>query len=140
MANYTYTDSNTDEIEGRNDVPLVGAIENMYNASLAYENKDFFIRASLNYAGEALDEVGGDPYEDRYYDEQLFVDLNATYRVSDKLSIFAEAKNLTNQPLRYYQGIRERTMLALRKPLTYLFLIKFSFSIQATFLSSLYEL
>ena len=110
MANYTYTDSNTDEIEGRNDVPLVGAIENMYNASLAYENKDFFIRASLNYAGEALDEVGGDPYEDRYYDEQLFVDLNATYRFSDKLSIFAEAKNLTNQPLRYYQGIRERTM------------------------------
>ena len=92
------------------DVPLVGAIENMYNASLAYENKDFFIRASLNYAAEALDEVGGDPYEDRYYDEQLFVDLNATYRFSDKISIFAEAKNLTNQPLRYYQGIRERTM------------------------------
>ena len=30
----------------------------MYNASLAYENKKFFVRASMNYAGEALDEVG----------------------------------------------------------------------------------
>jgi len=110
MANYTYTDSSTEGVEDRNDVPLVGAIENMYNASLAYENKKFFVRASMNYAGEALDEVGGDPFEDRYYDEQLFVDLNATYRFSDKLSIFAEAKNLTNQPLRYYQGVKERTM------------------------------
>ena len=110
MANYTYTDSSTEGVEERDDVPLVGAIENMYNASLAYENKKFFVRASMNYAGEALDEVGGDPFEDRYYDEQLFVDLNATYRFSDKLSIFAEAKNLTNQPLRYYQGVKERTM------------------------------
>ena len=110
MANYTYTDSSTEGVEDRNDVPLVGAIENMYNASLAYENKKFFVRASMNYAGEALDEVGGDPFEDRYYDEQLFFDLNATYRFSDKLSIFAEAKNLTNQPLRYYQGVKERTM------------------------------
>ena len=40
----------------------------------------------------------------------VFVDLNATYRLSDKLSIFAEAKNLTNQPLRYFQGVKERTM------------------------------
>tara|TARA_B100001559_G_scaffold270243_1_gene238173 strand:+ start:1 stop:2715 length:2715 start_codon:yes stop_codon:yes gene_type:complete len=110
MANYTYTDSSTEGVEDRDDVPLVGAIENMYNASLAYENKKFFVRASMNYAGEALDQVGGDPWEDRYYDEQLFVDLNATYKFSDKLSIFAEAKNLTNQPLRYYQGVKERTM------------------------------
>ena len=84
MANYTFTDSSTDGIEGRDDVPLAGAIENMYNASLAYESKKFFVRASVNFAGEALDEIGGDPWEDRYYDEQLFVDLNATYRLSDK--------------------------------------------------------
>ena len=33
-----------------------------------------------------------------------FLDVNANYRINDKLSIFAEGKNLTNQPLRYYQG------------------------------------
>jgi outer membrane receptor protein involved in Fe transport len=82
----------------------------MYNLSLAFENSKFFVRASMNYASEALDELSGDAYEDRYYDEQTFVDVNANYKVNDKLSIFAEGKNLTNQPLRYYQGIQQRTM------------------------------
>lgn len=109
-ANYTFTDSETNSVEGRTDVPLVGAVENMYNVSLAYEAGKLFVRASYNYAGEQLDELGGAAWEDRYYDEQKFLDLNATYNVTDKIRLFAEAKNLTNQPLRYYQGTKERTM------------------------------
>lgn len=109
-GNYTYTNSSTDGVEGRTDLPLVGANENMFNASLAYETKNFFLRASVNYAGESLDEVGGNEFEDRWYDEQTFVDLNAMYSVNDRVRIFVEAKNLTNQPLRYYQGLIDRTM------------------------------
>lgn len=109
-GNYTYTNSSTDGVEGRTDLPLVGANENMFNASLAYETKNFFLRASVNYAGESLDEVGGNEFEDRWYDEQTFVDLNAMYSVNDRIRIFVEAKNLTNQPLRYYQGLANRTM------------------------------
>ena len=67
-------------------------------------------RQSMNYASEALDELSGDAFEDRYYDEQTFLDINANYKLDDNLSIFAEGKNLTNQPLRYYQGISARTM------------------------------
>ena len=110
-ANYTFTDSSTDNIlEERNDVPLAGAVENMYNVSLAYETEKVFVRASYNYAGEQLDELGGAAWEDRYYDEQKFLDLNASYNLTDKIRLFAEAKNLTNQPLRYYQGSKEKTM------------------------------
>jgi len=109
-GNYTYTNSSTDGVEDRTDLPLVGANENMFNASLAYETKNFFLRASVNYAGESLDEVGGNEFEDRWYDEQTFVDLNAMYSVNDRVRIFVEAKNLTNQPLRYYQGLVDRTM------------------------------
>lgn len=110
-ANYTFTDSSTDNIlEERNDVPLVGAVENMYNVSLAYETGKFFARISYNYAGEQLDELGGAAWEDRYYDEQKFLDLNASYNLTDKIRLFAEAKNLTNQPLRYYQGEKAKTM------------------------------
>ncbi len=109
-GNYTFTDSTTDNVEGRDDVPLAGAVENMYNLSLAYETSKFFVRASMNHAGASLDELGGESWEDRYYDEQTFVDLNATYNLNDKVRFFVEAKNLTNQPLRYYQGLRERTM------------------------------
>ena len=87
-----------------------GAVENMYNLSLAYETNKIFARISYNYAGEQLDELGGDTWEDRYYDEQKFLDLNASYNLTDKIRLFAEAKNLTNQPLRYYQGSKEKTM------------------------------
>jgi outer membrane receptor protein involved in Fe transport len=48
-------------------------------------------------------------FEDRYYDNQLFLDANASYKITSQLRIFAEANNLTNQPLRYYQGISDRT-------------------------------
>lgn len=109
-TNYTFTDSSTDGVEGREDLPLVGAVRNMFNGSLAYESKKLFIRASLNYSGSALDEVGGAAWEDRYYDEQLFLDINGSYEISNSLRFFVEFKNLTNQPLRYYQGIAARTM------------------------------
>ena len=110
MGNYTSTDSSTDRVEGRDDVPLVGQIDNMYNLSLAFETEKFFVRGSFNFADASLDELSDKAFEDRYYDEQSFLDVNANYRINDKLSIFAEGKNLTNQPLRYYQGIQARTM------------------------------
>jgi outer membrane receptor protein involved in Fe transport len=38
------------------------------------------------------------------------LDANASYKITKSLRVFAEANNLTNQPLRYYQGIASRTM------------------------------
>jgi len=70
------------------------------------------VRASLNHASDYLDELGGDAFEDRYYDEQTFLDVNASYAFTPKWRLFFEGNNLTNQPLRYYQGIRSRTMQA----------------------------
>lgn len=113
MLNYTYTYSKTHGVynedgEERTDVELPGTAPHMFNASLAWENSRFSARISLNYTGGYLDEVGGDPFEDRYYDRQLFLDANASYRIFKGFRVFAEANNLTNQPLRYYQGIRSR--------------------------------
>lgn len=110
--NYTYTGSETDGIEDREDVKLAGAIKNMFNASLGYETNKFQARASLNYAGDYIDEYGDEDFEDRYYDSQLFLDVNASYTILEGLNIFAEFKNLTNQELRYYQGTKEQTMQA----------------------------
>ena len=38
----------------------------------------------------------------------MFLDANASYRFGKYVRVFFEANNLTNQPLRYYQGIRSR--------------------------------
>lgn len=113
-TNYTFTRSTTEGIEGRegDDLSLPGTAEHMFNASLSYETKQLVLRISLNYASGYIDELGGENFEDRFYDKQTFLDANASYAFTPKLRVFAEANNLTNQPLRFYQGIPERTTQA----------------------------
>ena len=67
-------------------------------------------RVAANYTAAYIDVVGASSFEDSYYDKQFFLDANASYAFTKKLRLFAEINNLTNQPLRYYQGIKERTM------------------------------
>ena len=112
-ANYTYTHSKAKGItnedgEKRANMKLPGAAPHMFNGSLSWENKRFSARISLNYSSDYVDELGGNEFEDSYYDKQLFLDANASYKITSNLRIFAEANNLTNQPLRYYQGVSNR--------------------------------
>ncbi len=110
-ANYTYTNTSAKGIEGReDDLPLEGTAGNMINGSLGYDNGKVQVRVSVNYTTDYIDEYGGEAFFDRYYDEQFFLDVNASYFITPKINIFASATNLTNQPLRYYQGIQDRTM------------------------------
>ena len=82
----------------------------MYNASLGYASKKFSLRLSSNYSDSYIDEIGGNAFEDRYYDEQFFLDFNANIALSNSLSMYINLNNITNQPLRYYQGVKGRTM------------------------------
>ena len=112
-VNYTYTDSKAKGIADedgneRKDVSLPGTAPHMFNGSLSWENSKFSARVSTNFASDYLDELGSDEFNDSYYDKQFFLDINASYKIAKNLSIFAEAKNLTNQPLRYYQGVQDR--------------------------------
>ncbi len=112
--NYTYTHSKADGIydedgEKREGLMLPGTAPHLFNGSLSYENKQLSVRLSANYAGSYIDEVGGTAFDDSYYDHQFFLDANASVVLIPNLRIFAEANNLTNQPLRYYQGISSRT-------------------------------
>lgn len=116
-VNYTYTHSKAkgitnDEGIERTDVGFPGAAPHMFNGSLSWENKRFSARISMNYASHYIDELGGKAFDDRYYDKQFFLDANASYKITSQLRVFAEANNLTNQPLRYYQGIPSRTAQA----------------------------
>ncbi|KAB1155236.1 TonB-dependent receptor [Tenacibaculum aiptasiae] len=112
-GNYTFTDSKTDGIADRNDgLPLAGAVKNMFNASLAYETSKLSVRTSLNFADDYISEYGKDTFTDVFYDQQLFLDVNAAYNITKKLRVFAEAKNLTNQELRFYQGTKNQTRQA----------------------------
>ncbi len=113
-ANYTYTKSKAQGIadeEGneRSNITLPGTAPHMFNGSLSWENSKFSARASANFASSYLDELGADEFHDSYYDKQFFLDLNASYKITKSIRIFAEANNLTNQALRYYQGVSSNT-------------------------------
>ena len=118
-SNYTYTKSTTRNynprlgIEDSDDVKMAGSPEHTANASLYYENKGWNIRLSYNFASSFVDMMNTGSRElDRYYDKVNYLDINASYTwgKKTKITIFAEANNLLNQPLRYYQGNKERTM------------------------------
>lgn len=115
-VNYTNTHSKTrgiisnEEGDEREGVALPGTAPHMFNGSLSWENDKFYSRVSLNYASSYIDELGSESFKDRYYGEQLFLDANVAYKITPKFRLFLEANNLTNQPLRYYQGISSRTM------------------------------
>ncbi len=113
-ANYTYTKSEVSDfrIKGREDedLSLPGTPQNNFNASLYYEGKKLSARVSYNHASDFIDKVGGEAFEDRYYDKVTYLDLNASYAFSKKLRFFAEANNLRYTPLLYYQGKSNYTM------------------------------
>lgn len=117
-GNYTYTYSKVDNFnfEGREneDLRMPGSPEHTANLSLYFEKKGFNLRWSYNFASDFIDEVGEEAFEDRYYDKVNYMDVNASYTFGDrfKTTFYAEATNLLNQPLRYYQGTPDRTMQA----------------------------
>lgn len=119
-TNYTFTSSKAKGIyDGsgsliRENVKLPGTAPHMFNASLSYENKKVVVRLSGNFTAAYVDDsedagYNEDAFFDRYYDKQFFLDANASFAVTKKLRLFAEANNITNQPLRYYQGEKDRT-------------------------------
>ena len=114
-ANYTYTHSkitdfqlDREDEEGNElndeDLPLAGSPKHLANVSLYFERKGLNVRVSYNHASDFIDEFGSKPSEDSYYDKVDYLDVNASYSFAKHYTIYAEANNLLNQPLRYYQG------------------------------------
>lgn len=115
--NYTYLTSeakgiNNEDGDERVNMSLPNTAPNMFNSSLGYDDGRFSARISANFSDAYIDEIGKNKFNDRYYDQQFFLDFNAGYAVTKNLRIYLDFTNLTNQALRYYQGEQNRTMQA----------------------------
>ncbi|MBN2166628.1 MAG: TonB-dependent receptor [Marinilabiliaceae bacterium] len=120
-GNYTYVSSKLEDIEvkGREneDLPLAGSPKHTYNLSLAYDTKKFDIRLSFNHASAFLNVnedggIGEEAFFDYYQDAVNYMDLNLDYKFAKNWNLYFNVNNILNQPLRFYQGISERTMQA----------------------------
>lgn len=112
---FTHTRVNNFNFEGRENekgLSLPGSPKHTANASLYFEKKGLNLRLSYNFASDFIDEMGQEAFYDRYYDKVSYLDINASYTFAKHYTVYAEANNLLNQPLRYYQGTKDRTMQA----------------------------
>jgi outer membrane receptor protein involved in Fe transport len=48
--------------------------------------------------------LGGDTSLDTIQDSRLTLDFTSSYRIDNHFSLYFNAKNLLNTPLRYYEG------------------------------------
>jgi TonB-dependent receptor len=110
-ANYTFLTSEANGVNDRsNNLELPNTAPNMFNGSLGYDDGKLTARISANFSDAYIDEFGGNEFEDRFYDKQFFLDFNIGYAITNNLRLYADFTNITDQPLRFYQGVKDRTM------------------------------
>lgn len=114
-------DVNYTRIESKLDVPRLDATgkviatdrtslpnqsKHLFNTSLFYEKNGLMLRLAGNFRGKSVESInqnlGPDYYT--YVDNNFTVDLSGTYSLSQKLKMFVEVRNLTNEPFVQYLG------------------------------------
>lgn len=113
-VNYTWIDSSIrlqDQSVGGNAVtwrkqmsPLPSSSRNNANATFYYDDNRFSVRVAMNYLSQLLYAYGANSALDTYTAPQFHVDLGTSYRINDHWQIYLDAKNLTNEPLKYQEG------------------------------------
>jgi len=104
FSNYTMAWSEA-SIPGRDGLmDLPGQTPHTANLALSFERWGFQARLAWHFNGAYVEEVGEDADEDIYYDDHSRIDLSMSQELIKGMFLFTEFSNLTNQPLRYYQG------------------------------------
>lgn len=112
--NYTYTDAEGEVPDGDGGtrmIPLPSSAENTWNVMLGYDKGGLELRLTATYRDEYLDELAGDPGEDRYVQDHLQVDATAKYRINDNFQVFADFINITDEPYLAFQKGPDRNRL-----------------------------
>jgi TonB-dependent receptor len=114
-GNFTYVDSKILESDGvtngtgvnqYNLLPGTAAIS--WNLAAFYEAHGFDIQLSSQYNSHSLFGLGGGLINDIYEDSRFLLDLTSSYKINKTWTVYFNTRNLTNQPLRYYQGAFDR--------------------------------
>jgi len=89
---------------------LPGTSPLTYNAGVFYEANKVQLRVSVSHVGAAIFGVGGDAGFDTFQDQRTQLDLTSSYQLLPHMTVYFNARNLNNSPLRYYEGFANRTV------------------------------
>ncbi len=114
-SNITLVDSRIQEyspaqsLTGRAEYGLLpGTSQVTWNVAGFYEANGLDARLAAEYVSHSLFGLGGDKSLDTIQDSRLTLDFTSSYQVTKRFSIYFDAKNLLNTPLRYYEGSANR--------------------------------
>jgi TonB-dependent receptor len=114
-ANLTLVDSEI--IEYQANQSLTGRIERgllpgtspvTWNVAGFYEAYGLDLRLAAEYVSHSLFGLGGDKSLDVLQDDRLTLDFTSAYHINRTWTVYFNAKNLLNTPLRYYEGEPDR--------------------------------
>ncbi|MCH6257544.1 TonB-dependent receptor [Puniceicoccaceae bacterium K14] len=100
QANYTYVSA--DDVQGVEDgpfLPITGLSENSYNLITYYENKRFGVRLAYNFRDDFIVNNTSFFGDGEFTNSYSQFDLSANYNVNEKVSLFLEALNITDETL-----------------------------------------
>ncbi len=133
-SNVTLVDSHIIEytalqsVTGRAETgPLPGTSSVTWNLAGFYEAYGVEARIAAEYVSHSLFGLGGDRSLDVIQDDRLTADFTSSYKITSNWSVYFNAKNLTNQPLRYYEGSSNRPIQREFYDATYEFGVKAHF-------------
>lgn len=92
-------------------LPLPGQANHTINFALFYDKQNVYFKVALNYTDAFLNALGADSDLDEYYGENFRVDINGYYQFNDYFQVFADVRNVSNEPLRFYLGDPENNRL-----------------------------
>ena len=115
--NYSFVDSKIDlpQFEKGKQVSVLTTTlpkqaKHIFNSILFYEDGKVMARIAGNYKGNYLNvirsQAGADHYQ--WFDKNFTLDFSASYAVTPKSSSVYGLNNITNEPNRFYHGMRER--------------------------------
>jgi len=102
-VNWTFVDSSGQFRSGISQT-LPSSSRNTANAEVFYERDGVNLRAGMYYVARDLFGFGGSTATDVYSEARTTVDFGGSYAFTKNLSLYANAKNLTNAPLKFTEG------------------------------------
>ncbi|HWU03922.1 MAG TPA: TonB-dependent receptor [Novosphingobium sp.] len=107
-ANATYVKTGVNLRAGDGTIALPGAFPWSWNAAVFYEKGKMKLRLASQFESSVLFGAGSSRATDVYQDSRYTMDFSASYDIAKSAQLYLNIKNLTNAPLRFYEGSPDR--------------------------------
>lgn len=132
LANYTHVESEIDYVlsaTATTTADLIGLSRDSASGTVYWENDTFSVRTTANYRSKYIRGIPASAGSNlQGNDDTLYVDLSASWNLSDRLKLILEAQNLTDEQNRLFiDSVREDTLFELRNGRTITFGVNYKY-------------